>query len=233
MNILSLVSQILLYVALLGLTLWGIKYATLLYFFSRKQEDINKLTARISILKLHLKGKIKRKCNKIGEFFNKELDPAALRALQPKLNAINSLEFVAATDYQSLINSLSSISEDITNSIKFKHKFYNAPSSDPIQTPEKQNSVNENCKNLVRYDKANMMIIVEIIQCTERLVEKISEYNLLIRYKKSQKKITQIPERIVIENYIVIAELIEQVKKSKFKMPNFNNLEADVFKESA
>ncbi|MEK6628122.1 MAG: hypothetical protein AABY53_05810 [Bdellovibrionota bacterium] len=239
MNITMIVGQVILYSVLIGLGLWGIKHGVSLYIFSRKKETINKLNARISILKLHLKGKIKRKCNKIADVFNKE-DPETLRMLQPKLNTIGALSFNSAADYQNLIKELSAITQDISGYIKIKHKVLlkqqeaQAKAEEEVkEPPTEEEKIAESCKKLVKYDKAHMLIVVEVIQATTQLIEKITEYNAFVEYEKNQKKITEIPEKIEIENYEVIAALVEQAKTSNIESPDFQILGRDQFKDAA
>src|SRR3990167_1888658 len=128
MSYLGILSQVLLYSLLLGLFFWGMKSAISFYVFARRKEEINKLHARISVLKMHLKGKIKRKCNRIETAFKK--DSEVLNVLAPKINLICALSFSSSTDYQTFISNLHMITEEIIAHIKIKNKNVIKPQDD-------------------------------------------------------------------------------------------------------
>lgn len=226
MSYVSLIGQLLLYTFILGIFFWSLKYAVSLYIFSRKREDINRLEARISILKMHLKGKIKRKCNKIESSLRKE--PAdVLEGIRPKLNIIRDLNFSYTGDYQTFLDSLHEITVKITEHVKLKHKSLlkaQVLSKDKLSAEEQEAEQDENklkCKKLVKYDKAHVMIVIEIIQTTAELRTKIDEYNNLTEFEKSQKKINLKPEPISISNFEILTELVEQAKSGNDQGQDF------------
>lgn len=230
MGYLVIIGQIFFYTFILGLFVWGMKNAVSFYVFSRKREKINQLHARISILKLHLKGKIKRKCNKIESLFKKSEDAETLGLLRPKLNSIQELAFGSTTDYQKLIDTLTIITQDIANHIKIKHrnlikKQETGPATENSEPLSEDEQIKEDCKKLVKYDKAHMLIVVEIIQATENLIQEINEFNIMTEYEKNQKKIKEIPEKIEIKHYDIIAVFVEQSKTSNIDTPDFQILE--------
>lgn len=207
MSFLGILSQILLYVFLFGLFFLGLKHAFSLYLFSRKKEEITKLDARLSILKLHLKGKIKRKCNKIESAFRTK-NPEMLNILRSNLNALLELRFSLPEDYQKLINLLGTITQDVINHLKIE------PESDTTTTNSlsEKNDKLKTHEKLIKYDRAHILIVVDIIQTTEQLIEKSNEFNTLIENEKKQKKIHNIPEKIEIEDYEAIIALLEPTK---------------------
>lgn len=236
MNYLFIIGQVLLYTFILGLSLWGIKIAASLYIFSKKKEKINKLHARISILKLHLKAKIKRKCNKIETLLKKTEDAETLSLLRPKIKSIQDLTFTLTTDYQKLIEQLNAITQGITDHIKIKHR--HIIKQQEAETPaapvlSEFEVIQEKCKKLVKYDKAHMLIIVEIIQATDEIREEIEDYNILADYDKNQKKIKEIPDKIEIENYDIIAELVETSKTTAIDTTDFPILEKNLTDNAA
>ena len=228
--------QLLLYAALLGLGFWGFKTAVSHYVFSRRREKINKLNARISVLKMHLRGKIKRKCSRIEDVLKK--DTGALSNLLPKLNLICGLEFSAAGDYQLLLTNLNLITEEIIAHIHLKMK-----KSKHIELEKKVDDVKDSatieandaldkCKKLIKYDKAHMFIVDEIIEATAELSDKVSEFNSLTEFEKNQKAIHE-PEKIIIENFELLQTMVEETKKSDIETPDFPVLENGYFSESA
>lgn len=228
MNYLVLAGQIITYVFLSALVLWGLKHAVSLYIFSRKREEINQLFARISVLKMHLKGKIKRKCNKIEKIFKKEQATETLSMIETKLRTIADLTFSSAYDYQTLINNLSEITQALIDHIKRKNK-----ALINLQKLQKENEIEENieideveekCKKLVKYDKGTMTVIVELVRATQEIVIKINEFNALTELDKSKKKITDIPQLIEIEHFEYIANLVELAKTTEIGKPEMQIL---------
>lgn len=231
MSFLNAISQILLLSFAIGFGFWSFKYIISFYLFSRKKEEINRLNARISILKLHLRSKIKKKSHKIEEVLRKDNDTLSLA--QPHLNKICELNFQEPSDYQKLITELSSITTIITNHIRLKHKnllrteiLIDTQNNDTLAA---QDEVRESCKKLVKYDKAHMTIIVEIILSTQDLINKIEDFNMLAEYESGQKKITDIPVKVEIENFEIIHSLVEQAKHSEIDVPDFPILEKNIF----
>lgn len=237
MSFLFLISQILIYTALAAIFLWGLKLGISLIVFSRKKEELHKLLARISVLKLHLRGKIKRKCNKIEQIFLKE-PPETLNLLKPKLTAIAGLEFNSPSDYQLLIGNLSEITQAIINHIKLKHKsLLKAQKAESFEKALDENHENDevvdNCKKLVKYDKGTMTVIVELIETTDKVIVKIAEYNALAEFDKKQKKFTDIPSQIKIENLDVISSLLAQAKNGDLGGTEVQILGKDTFGDAA
>lgn len=239
MSLVSTVGQLLLYSLLLGLFFWGLKSTVSFYVFSRRKEKINKLNARVSVLKMHLKGKIKRKCSRIEEVLRK--DSGAMANLAPKINLICALEFSTPADYQSLVSGLHIITEEIIAHIHIKlqkNKEVALPekSTDDITSDaslSEAEKATDKCKKLIKYDKAHMIIIVDIIHATEELIENITQFNELASYEKDKKKIMSVPQKIEIENYEMLREMTEFAKKSDVETPDFPVLENGSLKDSA
>lgn len=232
MNYLVILGQVLLYSLLLGLFFWGMKSAISFYVFARRKEEINKLQARISVLKMHLKGKIKRKCNKIETAFKK--DSEILNVLAPKLNLICALGFSSPTDYQTFISNLHAITEEIIAHIKIKNKNAIKPQDDLDDIAlSGTDKVNDKCKKLLKYDKAHLLIVIEIVQATDELNEKIVAFNELADYEKNQKKIQALPEKIEIEHYEQLSQMIEGADVLNTETPDFPTLDNEPYPKSA
>lgn len=228
--------QLLLYALLLGLGFWGLKSAVTHYLFARRRENINKLNARVSVLKMHLRGKIKRKCSRIEEVLKK--DGGAFSNLQPKLSLICGLEFSSAGDYQQLLTNLNLITEEIIAHIHLKMKKNrhidleeNVENVKDTESSESEKTA-DRCKKLIKYDKAHMIIVLEIIEATDELSSKISEFNSLAEFEKNQK-IIHPPQKIQIENFDLLRKMVEETKKSDAETPDFPVLENGFFSESA
>ncbi len=225
------------YAMVLGLSLWGIKSAVSYYIYSRKRENINKLQARISVLKMHLRGKVKGKSNRIESVLKK--DPGAMANLTPKLKLICSLEFSAPEDYQTLIDNLHIISEEIISHIHLKMKkegrliaTENAVDNPSVAAEGSVDKIDEICKKLVRYDKANMIIMIDIICSTKLAIEKIIEFNELKTFEKKTKELLSVPQPITIENFDRLSALLEAASKTA-DAPDFPVLENGYLKDSA
>lgn len=213
MNYLGTFSQILAYVFAAGVTIWIGRTAISYFVFSRKKEQINKLEARISVLKLHLKGKVVKKRTKIEDVFRG--DSASLEDIKPALTVLAEIKFNTPTDYQLFITNLQQINDQVGNYIKLKHRSLRDASristnknTPAVLTAEEQ--IHQNCKKLVRYDKAHILIITQIIEATDEMIFKINEYNALVDYDKKQKKITHIPSKIEIENFALLVSLLRE-----------------------
>jgi phage gp36-like protein len=175
---------------------------------------------------MHLRGKIKSKCKKIENHFNK--DTEAYIALKANLEKISALSFNQSTDYQLLVNCLYDITVKIHSYINSKYRNL------PIDTLEKpQAEAKEKCTQLVTYDKAHMIILVEIVQTTNELREKISKYNELTNLEKGHKKITFIPDAIEIENFDLINSIVETAKLTTDLSPAFSDIEKSLFDDAS
>lgn len=228
--------QLLLYSLLFGLAFWSLKSAVSHFVISRRREKINKLNARISVLKMHLRGKIKRKCSRIEDVLKK--DNGAFSNLSPKLKLISDLEFSSAGDYQVLLTNLNLITEEIIAHIhlklkKSKHLTVEKTIDDvKSEAAPEAETARDICKKLVKYDKAHMVIIVEIVEATDELTEKIFDFNDLTKIVKTQKAM-QPQEKIEIEHFELLRNLVEEAKKSAVETPDIPVLENGFFSESA
>lgn len=213
MNYLGTFSQILAYVFAVGVALFIGRTAISYFVFSRKKEQINKLEARISVLKLHLKGKGTKKRSKVEDVFRG--DSQSLDMVKPSLNTVAEIKFNAPEDYQKFITCLQKINDHVADYIKLKHK--NLRDASRISTTKNppvvltaEEQLHQDCKKLVRYDKAHIMIITQIIEATDEMIFKINEYNSLVDFDKKQKKINPLPVKIEIENFALLSALLRE-----------------------
>lgn len=219
MSYFGIMTQILATTLALGLSIWGLKYVISLYVFSRRKEKINKLHARISILKLHLRTKIKRKCNRVEKALR--TDREALERCLPHLNELQSFQFNSPADYQKVFETLLSVTETVSQHVRLKHRNiirdekladFKDANKEQVLSPEQE--AEERCRKLVKYDKATVTIIIDLAQTTTDLISSINDYNELTNYENNQQKITDIPQKIEIQHFNELYALLEELKNN-------------------
>jgi hypothetical protein len=234
MSYLSVISQLLFYGFVIGACFWLMRFSSSAYMFSRRKVEINKLDARISVLKMHLRAKIKSKYNKIEILLKNEAE--TLTALKPMLDNIISLSFNSPSDYQLLITNLHEITVKINEYIRFKHKNLvrdNQDKPEARQSRSKEEEAKEHCTQLVKYDRANMIIILQIVESTNELRSKILQYNELAKLKIGHKKIRFTPDVLEIEHYNLIKSLIQTASTTPEESSEFPNLENKLLNDAA
>jgi len=175
----DLIFEILIIGLSIVLLMWAAKHFYLLWYYGRKKEQINKLEARVAVLRMLLKSKLKRKGSLLQEQYKE--DKQFLEQIFPKLELIGTYSFQRNTDYSEVISLLHALSEMIDHQIKTK-------------TPEMfkiQNEKSEQLKlifshlpdhqkwiQLLKYDKGNLYIIKELVETQSLMKEKIDLYNL-------------------------------------------------------
>lgn len=237
MSYFGAITQILATVLAIGLAVWGLKYVISLYIFSRRKEKINKLRARIAILKLHLRTKVKRKCNRVEKALR--ADREALERCSPHLNSLQQLQFETGADYQKIFNLLLEVTEVVSQHIRLKHRNiikdekiadFKDANKQQVLSPEEE--AKENCRKLVKYDKATVTIILDLVQTTSDLISSILDYNELTSYENNQPKITDIPNRIEIQHFDELYTLLEELKVNPQAIPqDVQVLERSLFDE--
>ena len=100
-----------LFISVLGLVLsfWAVKYFYFLWYYGKKKEQINKLEARVAVLRMLLKTKLKRKGSSLQEQYKE--DKAFLDKIQSKLELLVTYNFQRNSDYAETVGILMSISE--------------------------------------------------------------------------------------------------------------------------
>lgn len=212
---LSSIAQVLFWVFGLGLCLWGIKIGLSYYFFAKKKEEINALEAKMAVLKMHLKGKIKKKWNLLEQGLLKEKAVDTLEIIKPMMTTLCNYSFSKPEDYQNTVKKLSEVTSVVLDFVERKRrrnsfKPKTEDTADEIEdfklTPEQKTA-----KYLVKYDLANMLIISEVLDTNEKLMEKIKEYNDLSELEKNKKKILM-PSKIEIENFGEVVIYLNRAK---------------------
>ena len=104
-------SQIFLSILGLALFTWVAKYFFILYYYRKKKEDINKLEARVAVLRMLLKAKLKRKGSQMQDQYKEEKE--FLSSIMSKLDLLTTFNFNRTTDYEDVLEILTSVSEAI------------------------------------------------------------------------------------------------------------------------
>jgi hypothetical protein len=236
-DFLSTLTQIFLLVLSVGLFFWLIKHVISVYIFSRRKEEINGLHARISILKLHLRTKVRKKLNRVENALKRESDILALAT--PQIEILQNINFDQISDYQKTLDTLYELTILISKHVRTKHKnllrtekLLEVKDEEPkVLTAEDE--VREKCRKLVKYDKANVTIILDIAQTTQTLIQKIDEYNELTGYESAQAKIADKPKAIEIRDFDQLNLTLEEAKNDPQDRPDFPILEKSLFEDDA
>lgn len=168
------------FLSVVGLVLffWAVKYFYFLWYFGKKKEQINKLEARVAVLRMLLKTKLKRKCSLLQD--QHKDDKSFLDKVQSKLELLVTYNFQRGSDYSDVLDILMSISEIIDQQIRTKTPEISKIAIDKNEVLLKQFSHLSYATKwiqLLKYDKGNLFIIKEIIETMSKLKMKIDDYN--------------------------------------------------------
>ncbi len=203
----NVVSQYFAILLSLIMFLWVSKYFYVLWYYRKQKENINKMEARIAVLRMLLKTKLKRKGSQMMDLYKN--DKEFLVRISSKLEMLVTYNLSRPSDYGDLVDILVSISEQVDEyEMKKTPTVYltkvknmgeqrdalmrlSVDSADDIKkvqsTSDSSNkSVAEIPKfdahfdkwlNLFKYDKGNLYIIKEIVESNQHLIERIDIYN--------------------------------------------------------
>lgn len=104
-------SQVFLSILGLALFTWVAKYFFVLYYYRKKKEDINKLEARTAVLRMLLKAKLKRKGSQMQDQYKD--DKEFMASIISKLDLLTTFNFNRTSDYEDVLEILTSVSEAI------------------------------------------------------------------------------------------------------------------------
>ena len=96
-----------------------------------------------------------------------------------------------------------------------------------------EDEIRERCRKLVKYDKANVTIILDIANTTLTLIQKIDEYNDLADYESAQAKITDKPQPLEIRNFEQLSLALQEAQNNPNDLPDFPILEKSLFEDDA
>ncbi|MCM2354868.1 MAG: hypothetical protein NDI63_14705 [Pseudobdellovibrio sp.] len=230
-------SQIFLSILGLALLTWVGKYLFVLYYYRRKKEEINRLEARTAVLRMLLKAKLKRKGSQMQDQYkdNKEF----LALITSKLELLTTFNFNRSSDYDDVLNILTSISEAIDmQTVKDNPALYTTQHAHAAKAREdvlavsvdqavanasdNSNKYNDHRGELDRwsqlwkYDKGNMYIVKELVETTDELKTKVELYN--IEQENKELKLL-LPNLIVVDGFEGLRALVnrdqEKIKAGK------------------
>lgn len=112
-------SQVFLSILGLALFTWVAKYFFVLYYYRKRKEDINKLEARTAVLRMLLKAKLKRKGSQMQDQYKDEKE--FLGSIMSKLDLLTTFNFNRTSDYEDVLDILTSISEAIDHHTVIKN----------------------------------------------------------------------------------------------------------------
>lgn len=221
-------SQIFLSILGLALITWVGKYLFVLYYYRRKKEEINRLEARTAVLRMLLKAKLKRKGSQMQDQYKD--DKEFLASITSKLELLTTFNFHRSSDYDDVLNILTSISEAIDmQTVKENPALYTAhhvhaakAREDVLKSNVDQAAANasdnsnkyndhrgelDRWSQLLKYDKGNLYIVKELVEATEELKVKVELYNLEQENKGLK---LQVPSLIVIDSFEGLRALVNR-----------------------
>lgn len=234
-------SQIFLSILGLALLTWVAKYLFVLYYYRKKKEEINRLEARTAVLRMLLKAKLKRKGSQMQEQYKD--DKEFLASITSKLELLTTFNFNRSSDYDDVLNILTSISEAIDmQTVKENPTLYTAHHTHAAKAREDvlannvdQAAANSNEKyndhrsqldrwsQLLKYDKGNLYIVKELVEATDELKIKVELYN--VEQENKELKLP-IPNLILVDGFEGLRALVnrdqEKIKAGKEARKNNN-----------
>lgn len=220
-------SQVFLSILGLALLTWVAKYLFVLYYNRKKKEEVNRLEARIAVLRMLLKAKLKRKGSQMQDQYKD--DKEFLASITSKLELLTTFNFHRSSDYEDVLNILTSISEAIDiQTVKENPAMYSSQRQHAAEARDEVAKAKPNEKQtddhtsldrwsqLFKYDKGNLYIVKELVETTEELKVKIEIYNL----EQEKKELhLRVPELIAIPGFEGLRALVnrdqEKIKAGK------------------
>lgn len=155
-------------------------------------EGIYKVEAKIAVLRMLLKAKLKKNMNSIDSKFKS--DKVFLNIIKPKFEETCHLQFNAQGDFQKLIDMLKAVYETIATEIEKKSQRICEKIDEPVQT--KSGNIWE---LLVKYCPGQLNLIKDIAEATAELKNAIDLYNS--ENDHQFKKKFKAPELVVINDF--------------------------------
>ncbi len=204
-------SQIFLSILGLALFTWVGKYFFVLYYYRKKKEDINKLEARVAVLRMLLKAKLKRKGSQMQEQYKDEKE--FLASIMSKLDLLTTFNFNRSSDYEDVLEVLTSVSEAIDHQTVVKNPAIYLAQQQKI-TQDRENLLKNAGVEVSRKDeKGDSKSADEIESKTKSEVNvQVPQYDRwtqLLKYDKG--------------NLYIIKEIIETNNDLKIKVELYNS----------
>lgn len=220
MNFLGILTQIFLWLTGVILLFWVARYIFIMYYNAKQLEAIHKLEAKVAVLRMLLKAKIKKKANQVASQLSKE--KVILEEVKPKFDTACGLNFSKPYEYQTLLTLMKEISSQLDGHFERREREGNPTAFAQREEKERKEAIDRKQKGLpdidketkewllvLKHEKANIYIVKEIIETTQELKNKIEIYNVEI---ESAKKCLKVPELISIDKFDQIQALVEEDK---------------------
>jgi len=204
-------SQVFLSILGLALFTWVAKYFFVLYYYRKKKEDINKLEARVAVLRMLLKAKLKRKGSQMQEQYKD--DKEFMASIITKLDLLTTFNFNRTSDFEDVIEILCSVSEAIDHNTVIKN---------PAIYLAQQAKIAQDRENLLKGAG------VEVAKKDENGDSKSADE---IKSKKKSELNAQVPQfdrwtqllKYDKGNLYIIKEIIETTNDLKVKIDLYNS----------
>ena len=203
-------SQLFLSILALALVTWAAKSFFILYYNRRKKEEINKLEARTAVLRMLLKAKLKRKGSQMQDQYKEDKD--FLLSMAAKLDLLTTFNFVRSSDFEDVLEILTSISEAIDLlTVQKNPNFYMAQQAQIQEDREK--ILQDSGFAVEKIDAAGEVKSLSEIQEKQKseLAEQMPEFNRwsqLLKYDKG--------------NLYIIKEIVETSVDLKKRVEAYN-----------
>ena len=197
---------------------YGGRYFFLMYYLSKKLEEIHKLEARAAVLRTILKSRVKKKVNVIRSQLAHE--KVLLEEVGPKYDLASELQFTNSQDFQSLLNIMKDISIRMEQHIEQqereadpvaaegKHEQRRKETQDRMKhSLQEADPESEIWRTVIKHEKTNILIIKDLVQTTLELRSKIGIYNIDVEVEKKKLKT---PELISFQKFDLICTLAEE-----------------------
>ena len=214
---LYLFGNLLTYTLVFGLLFYSAVSFYNYYVDSKTRKEMHVLEAKISMLRMLLKSKIRRRVNKFQQRKNNlknDESPstdAIFNRLKDKYTALGSLEFSSSEDFESYLN----ISLDIILEMEETLKSKKPTSNQMNQKMQSENgsavdmsqvmNLQDRWSKLLFYDKNTIVIIAELIKGTDDFRLRVLLYN---GNQKNTKKHFQDIKPIIISDFESLQTLI-------------------------
>ena len=214
------VGNLLSYIVGIGIILYSIIAFIEYYRDSKSRKNIKILQAKISMLRMMLKAKVRNRSNKIHK--SQVEDGSIFQKIKSKYEQMMLLDFTKSVDFNTYIDLSYEALVDVETSLK-KGVDSNDINSDQKKGSLEYNLAMEKWIKLLKNDKKGVIVVFEIVQSTNQLNAIIDFYN------QSQKKVKRRfakTEDLKIKDFEILQDLMnDQQAKADLLGQGTENLE--------
>ncbi len=204
------ISQIYTQLFILILIVWSLKHvATMIYIFQKKQ-NITKMQAQISLLRMNIKRNFRQKSNQFLQANG--LDQKIIQEIKLNYKEISELDLAANENFQKLMLGLKKIYDLISQTeVGFNDQIEQIQSEK--NSSMQKSDLNNNFENIhfwqkiYEADQPTMLSIFEIVALTAELKSMTDHFNSLVRESERYKKI---PDPIQIEHFQLLKHIVHE-----------------------